>query len=139
MKIFRHKLLTPRSYRSSILPSPPIVELAHSWASPRFAAAIAARPAMLLVNGIFCPTPNGWQVPMCNWGNANAPQWSWNYAWYAADALLTGLFFSSHADAVANAIDDLYVAGAPFVDIIAHSEGNEVSVEGGRRSKHGVR
>ena len=126
---FRHRLFKFRRHPTTWFSAEPRIGYAHKM--DRFIAgdmALLPKAAKILVNGILCASPNDWQIPLCQWGNANAPQWSWNYFHYFADAVFAGWDFENHAQALADMIQKLLTDGAPYVDLVCHSEGNEVAV-----------
>lgn len=89
---------------------------------------IAANPggkdAIILVNGIL--SSRDWQTAACNWGNANTSL-AWSFYYYSADALLTGLWQSQHADGLYGAVSAARASGARRVHVVTHSNGAAVA------------
>lgn len=90
------------------------------------AANPAAKDAVICINGILS-SESSWQDDAVAWGNANTSL-SWSLFHYDADALLTGLWLDQHAKGLLAAIQAVRDAGARKVHILAHSEGNEVTI-----------
>ena len=83
------------------------------------------KPCKLFTNGIFAG--KAWEQAMAAIVTAGGVfEGAWYH--YDAEAILTGWWANQHADGLADAIKAQLSAGAPFVDLFAHSEGNDVTI-----------